>query len=349
MSHSSAATVQPETRASPGRIFVLGRNRSGTKWLTNQISNHPQVAAITAANTGVLEANLFEHLPRMFGDLTINDHYYAFLAAFMKSSYFHRSGLPESCLFEQRHDDYLEFFSTFMDNLAHSRGASHWLQKGSSHMFPVLLERFPDAKFIVMRREDVLANVRSSVALKGAASAARNKPLLVARELASYYLHRAIELDHLHHPNVHLVTYERLSGAKAEVMREVCAYLELEFDDVVLEDAFPPNTSFARSKPTEVFTQRDLRTFALLRPLFSSLPADVLLGLQRLRPKRGPRKGQRLLIAGAFRTFRNDVEARNSKAANGGKQDPAAGSIGPVAGVLEAGSERPDGDENPTR
>src|SRR5690606_28021639 len=104
MLHSSAAEAQPGDRASPGRIFVLGRNRSGTKWLTNQISNHPQVAAITATNTGVLEANLFEHLPRMFGDLSINDHYYAFLAAFMKSSFFHRSGLPESCLYEKRHD-----------------------------------------------------------------------------------------------------------------------------------------------------------------------------------------------------------------------------------------------------
>src|SRR5690606_16112980 len=237
---------------------------------------------------------------------------YAFLAAFMKSSFFHRSGLPESYLFERRHHDYLEFFSALMDRLAQARGASHWLQKGSSHMFPLLLARFPEAKFIAMRREDVLANVRSSVALKGAGSAERNKPLLLARELASYYLHRAIELDHLDYPNVRLVTYERLRGSKTEVMKEVCEFLELEFDDVVLEDAFPPNTSFARTKPAEVFTPLDLRTFALLKPLFSLLPVRLWRGLHDLRPKREPRKGQRLLISGAFKTFRPEVEALSS-------------------------------------
>lgn len=297
----------------PGRIFVLGRNRSGTKWLTNQISNHPQVAAITAPKTGVLEANLFEHLPRMFGDLKVNDNYYAFLAAFMKSSYFHRSGVNESFLYEVRYDDYLRFFDALMGRLAAQRGATHWLQKGSSQMFPVLLERFPEAKFIVMRREDVLANVRSSVALRGAGSDTRNKPAMVARELASYYLHRAIELDHLERANVRVVTYEQLSSDKERVMKTVCEHLGLAYDEAVLEDRFPPNTSFSRGKRSEVFTPLDLRTFALLRPLFRALPVTLLRAMNRARPKRTPPKGQRLLIAGAFKTFRYEVEARRAE------------------------------------
>lgn len=299
----------PNDRVLPGRIFVLGRNRSGTKWLTNQISNHPEVAAITAAGTGVLEANLFGQLPQMFGDLEINDHYYAFLAAFMKSSFFHRSGLPESVLYERRHTDYLEFFAWFMDRLAEVRGTKFWLQKGSSLMFPVLLRTFPDAKFIVMRREDVLANVRSSVALRGAGSAEQHKPRMVARELASYYLHRAIELDHLELPNVRLATYERLRSDKEGVLREVCEFLGLEFSAALLEDSFPPNTSYRKSKPEEVFTGLDNRTFALLQPLFRSLPTPFLRALHGARGRSRPRKGQRLLIAGSFKTFRREVEA----------------------------------------
>lgn len=308
----------------PGQIFVLGRNRSGTKWLTNQIANHPAVAAITAPETGALEANIFEHLPKMFGDLAINDNYYAFLAAFMKSSYFHRSGLPESALFGLRHNGYLELFAFLMDRLAAERGREYWLQKGSSLMLPELKRVFPGAKYLIMRRTNVLDNVRSSIALKGANSAKRNKPLLVAREISSYYLHRGVEQVHLVQPNVHLVNYEAMKVDKVGVMRAVCEFIGLEYDPVVLEDAFPPNTSYKRKKRDDVLTHADRRAFEIMRPVIGALPLPLLRRLYHGRVRRAPRKGEKLLISGAFKSFRREVEARYPQTAEDSGGSPKA-------------------------
>lgn len=299
-----------EGTSEPKQIFVLGRNRSGTKWLTNQVSNHPQVAAITAPETGVLEANIFEHLPRMFGDLSIDDHYYAFLAAFAKSSFFARSGLPESVLFEQRHERYLDLFAFMMDRLADERRCDYWLQKGSSLMLPELMRRFPAAKFLIMRRIDVLANVSSSIALKRANSAKQDKPRLLAREVASYYLHRATEQQYRGRANCHFVEYESMRADKEQVMRAACQFIGLEFSPEVLVDAFPPNTSFRRRRRDEVLTSNDLRFFKVADAVLKRMPLAVLRRVYEGRLRRPPRKGERLLIAGAFKTFRRDIEER---------------------------------------
>lgn len=296
-------------------MFVLGRNRSGTKWLTNQVSSHPEVAAITAPEIGVLESILLEHMQMMFGDLSIDDHYYGFLAAFMHSSYFTCSGLPESVLFERRHTDYLEFFGYFMNRLAEHRGTRFWLQKGSSLLLPRLREAFPDAKFLLMRRTNVLENVSSSIALSGANSSVRSKPLLVARTLASYYAHRGIEQRYLSDPNVMLFTYESMRTDKKRVLRSACEFLGLEFDERMLHDAFPPNTSFKRVNRKEVLTRLDRLAFDVLDPLFSALPGSLVYGLQKRVSRTGPRKGQRVLIEGAFRTFRHDIESGGASAA----------------------------------
>lgn len=305
-----------------GQIFVLGRNRSGTKWLTNQLSNHPEVAAITGPETGVLEANLFEHLPKMFGDLGISDHYYAFLACFAKSSYFLRTGLPESVLFERRHESYLEVFRFLMERLAESRGASAWLQKGNSLMLPALQAEFPNARFLIMRRSNVVDNVRSSIALNAGQTAGRRMPAVIARELASYYLHRGIEEEFIGRANVHLVTYEAMVGGKERVLREVSDFVGLDFDPVMLEDAYPRNTSYKKAKRADVLTGADLRTFEVLEPVIRAMPVSVLRRLYQGGVRPDPRPGERVLMPGSFKVFRTQVE--QAAGAARGADDPVA-------------------------
>ncbi|HZJ09901.1 MAG TPA: sulfotransferase, partial [Trueperaceae bacterium] len=271
MAEPSRARQPIGARDAPGQILVLGRNRSGTKWLSNQVANHPAVAAITAPRIGVLEANLFSHFPRMFGDLSVDDHYYAFLAAFMRSSYFHGSGLPESVLYDRRHTDYLAFFGHFMDRLAAARAAESWLQKGSSLLLPRLHGAFPEARFLIMRRTNVLENVRSSVALRLASRPVRVGPVLLGRELASYYLHRGVEQAYVGHPNVQLVTYESLRADKEQVLRAVCEFLQLDFDPAVLVDTFPANTSYKKVRRETVLSVADVRAFRVLEPLIRAL------------------------------------------------------------------------------
>ncbi|MBA7629902.1 hypothetical protein ES703_37409 [subsurface metagenome] len=49
--------------ASP--IFVIGKNRSGTKWLSNVIANHKDIACIQhELFGGILEANVISRMPK---------------------------------------------------------------------------------------------------------------------------------------------------------------------------------------------------------------------------------------------------------------------------------------------
>ena len=42
------------------RIIIIGMDRSGTKWISNEISNHPDIIAIRdEEHNGILETNMF--------------------------------------------------------------------------------------------------------------------------------------------------------------------------------------------------------------------------------------------------------------------------------------------------
>ncbi len=44
-------------------IFIVGTNRSGTKWLSNILANHPDVAAVQTERTlGIVETYMFDSL-----------------------------------------------------------------------------------------------------------------------------------------------------------------------------------------------------------------------------------------------------------------------------------------------
>ena len=294
-------------------IFVVGRNRSGTKWLSNSIGNHPDVSCIRSGlgrRTGILEANLFQHFPAIFGDLSIDDHYYAFLASFKHSNYFLLTGLPESVLYERRHPDYLSLFHFLMDRTAEARGKPMWLQKATSLMLPELHRAFPDAKFIVIQRMNVRDNVRSSIALGSRGSALeRHKPKRVARELLSYYVHRATERAYLHHPNVLRVTYEDLRERRESTLRQVCDFVGLAFHASLMEDLYQPNSSFVARKRDRVFTSVDAWVYRLLHPFARAVPGSMLRSFQAMEQRLvGRRRDGRRLVSGAFGMYRNEVE-----------------------------------------
>ncbi|MFO7544706.1 MAG: sulfotransferase [Trueperaceae bacterium] len=327
-------------------IFVVGRNRSGTKWLANSISNHEDVSSIRGARserTGVLEANLFLHFPAIFGDLSINDHYYAFLASFKHSNYFLLTGLPESVLYEKRHLDYLSLFRFLMDRTAEARGQPMWLQKASSLMLPELYRAFPDARFVVIQRTNVRDNVRSSIALGSRGKALdRHKPNRVARELFSYYVHRATERAYLHHPNVLRVTYEDMRERREATLREVCAFVGLTFDACVLEDRYRPNSSFVARKRDEVLTPVDTRVFQLLHPFARVVPGSMLRFFQGMEQRLlGPRRQGRRLISGAFGMYRNEVERHSKGVIDAGAAVSLPTRVPDTATRTASGSSRP--------
>ena len=147
-------------------IFVFGKNRSGTKWLSNLIANHSDVACLQlASSSGIAETNLFQNFPDTFGDLTHKENRLAFLACYTRTTAFKISGLSERDLYEQRFDSYFEFFDQLMNKVAGRAQKAYWLQKGSSLELPQVIKHYPKAKFVIIRRGDAKANILSNLTL----------------------------------------------------------------------------------------------------------------------------------------------------------------------------------------
>ena len=83
------------------KIFVLGKNRSGTKWLSNIILNNKEIAGIQSNyHRGILETNLFNVFNRKFGNLKRRDDYIAFVEVFTATDFFKLTGLSKELLYK---------------------------------------------------------------------------------------------------------------------------------------------------------------------------------------------------------------------------------------------------------
>jgi len=71
------------------KIFVIGKNRSGTKWLSNTIANHQKIACIQRPGAGgILETNIINRMPNIFGTLKKDNNFIGFIECFSQTNYF---------------------------------------------------------------------------------------------------------------------------------------------------------------------------------------------------------------------------------------------------------------------
>lgn len=261
-------------------FFVIGKNRSGTKWLSNIIAKHPDVTCVQGEGfSGILESNLFFQFPRAFGDLRQDENYCAMAACFSKTSYFRITGLDEKVLFAKKIVDYHEFLRHVLDAYAEKEKTSYWLQKASPQVLPQLYTAFPDATFVVINR-NITDSIRSSIAL---ARRDGTKVRSIFSEMALYQLGKKIYDQFKRKRNVLFVTFEQLKEDRESVTKRVCEFVHLDFVDEMLEDDFEKNTSFKN----EANRQRALSRFdecciAFFAPLFRLVPLILLRASRRM-------------------------------------------------------------------
>jgi len=281
-------------------IFVIGRNRSGTKWLSNLIGNHPDVACVQRPGAGgILETNVFTTMPAVFGDLSVDENYLGMAVCFARTNFFRLTGLEERVLFEDPPRDYAGLFRRVMDLYAEKQGASRWLQKAGVYCLADLMGAFGDAAFLVIER-DLEPNVRSALGL-GMAMHGRKGSVL--RETVSYCLAQKRARRWRRRANVMYVRFEDLRADREAVLREACGFLELDFRPEMLEDRFEKNTSFrTRVRREDVLTRRDRAVMRLAAGLCRPLPARLLEALRG----RGRRSRQRF-VPRTFDLFKQDI------------------------------------------
>ena len=282
-------------------IFVIGKTRSGTKWLSNIIAKHPEVACVQGEDyTGILESNLFYQFPQIFGDLRHDENYCAMAACFSKTSYFQTMELDEKVLFAKKIDDYHEFFRHVMDAYSEKEGKSHWLQKSNPLVLSQLHAAFPDAQFVIINR-DIVDNIRSSVTL-----ARRNgdKEPSIISEVALYQFGRKIYEQFKGKRNVLFITYEELKEDRETSVKRICEFVHLDFVGEMLEDDFRKNTSFKNeSSRSEALSRFDEYCIAILGPCFRFVPLS-LLRVSRMMFGRHRDRHQRRFVSASFLMLR---------------------------------------------
>ena len=288
----SSLAAEPGTKPVP--LIVVGMNRSGTKWLSNILCNHPEVAGIQSPlHTGILETNFFGTVQRMFGDALPVDHYVGLVEMWAQSDFFKASGVEKELFYRlrPRPTGPLQMFLTLMDDVARRRGARYWLQKTSPLVAREILPRLPHARVVVTKRA-TLPLLESTVRLRRDLGE-RISPLRAAAIFAlEDKILRRIEAG----AGVLVTSYERIESDAAGEISRLCAALELRYDAGLLRVPFDRNTSFQSARDRSVFSPLERIMLRTTTAAARWIPLELLA---RLRDRL--RKQDARLVEGTFR------------------------------------------------
>ena len=264
-------------------VFVLGKHRSGTTWLANQLCAHADVAGVQHdRHFGIHESAYFERVSGRFGDLDVGTNYVEFVRVLGASDYFRLAGATEDFLYSLWPTTYEDVFRAVMDRFAEQQGATHWVEKSPGHTPRVakLHAMYPDARFIGIVR-DPMDVVRSATARSMATPGSSQEPLVRARRIARVvtswaYYNRAMEDFARRSDTLRIVTYRRLREHNTDVLQELCNHLGLTFDARMQADAFQRDTSFGQgaARP-EVLDERERRLVAEMVRALDAVPLSA--------------------------------------------------------------------------
>ncbi len=255
------------------RIFVLGKDRSGTKWLSNIILNSDKVKGIQSEyHRGIVETNLFEVFPSIFGTLNRIDNYIAFVETFTSGDFFRLTGLEKKLLYENRFKDYLTVFEFVMDAFTRKEGGKAWLQKAHILNFFKLKKKFPDANFIIIERA-FLDNVKSAInfqkkiGIKGS----------LTREVLLYILSKKARKKIIRKFPVFFIKYSDIKNKNIELLIKIFEFAGIEFKECFLDVSYRKNTSFSNREEKERYGKWfDVKSLFLYY-LFSCIPFKIMI------------------------------------------------------------------------
>lgn len=269
----------------PTPIFVLGKHRSGTTWLGNQLCEHPLIAGVTHEHhDGIHESAYFSRVYGRYGDLKHKQNFVEFVEATHKSDIFRLIGADKTALYKLWPTSYEAVFYTLMDRYAQKKGARYWLDKTPEHTLMVeeIAALYPDAKFIAISRdaEDVLA---STVGRYSKEKMRRKKQLLFLTTLSWLHSNKTVQRFADTSNRIFLTRYETLKSDPEGTCREICKFLDLPFDPAMLKQTYMPNTTFqAGVKRSSVLTPQEKRLVRLTARIGNLMPVSVVDAVRRI-------------------------------------------------------------------
>lgn len=225
--------LKPKMQTSiQGRVFLVGCPRSGTTLLQSLLAAHPQIASFPESHffrflcrsrpvwrraLGLVSPATKQRFEKFLEDLNCQDT---------------QAYLPKLPL--QRH--YVRAFNTLLDTLTYQQQKNIWLEKTPDHIRNItyIETQVDKAKFIHLIRNgaDVVASLydvrkKYSEQWRGECS--------IEQCVNKWIKDVKTSLQHLHKPNHILVCYEELVENPSLVLKELCQFISIEFDETMLK------------------------------------------------------------------------------------------------------------------
>jgi len=223
----------PEQTAGP--VFVVGMNGSGTTMLLDCLGRHPALYAFP------METRLIPYLMSRvseFGDLSDDANFGRLWDEVRNLGVFRlaNGGQPVPLPGDWR--DYSRSLAAVLDGVfryfAAREGKRRWCEKTPQHAqhLLALAKQFPDARFIQVIRDgrDCAASFHRRWRRQPELTIYRWKKVVAIGQAQGRRLPEGRYLE---------MRYEDLTAAPETSLRRVCDFLELSFDDAVLESAQP--------------------------------------------------------------------------------------------------------------
>lgn len=268
-------------------LFVLGKQRSGTTWLANQLCEHSSIKGPRHTHHGgIHESAYFSHIYNRYGKLDQKTNYVEFVEAIAASDLMQILEVDKAFLYSLWPTSYEAVFRSVMDRYADARGARYWLDKTPEHTLLVdeLAALYPDAKFIAITR-DVHDVVNSTVGRYGD-ELMRRRELRLTKATLSWSRHRKTIARFAHASDrILVIRYETLRSNTEQVYCQICNFLELEFEPDMLKQAYKANTTFQKGRERDkTLSVSDRQLIRVVAELGNVIPLPLLNGL-------GPRNG----------------------------------------------------------
>ena len=266
-------------------LFVLGKQRSGTTWLSTQLSQHSQIACVRDDHhSGIEESAYFSHVAGRYGDLSKKTNYVEFVEVVAVSDFMRILGIDKDFLYALWPTTYEGVFEAVMTRLAQRKGSRYWLDKTPEHTLIAdkLAALYPNAKFVAILRDahDVM---RSSIGRYGDKTLRHRRYLLARGTLNLAHHNQEIRRFARRSERVHTVRFEDMKSDAEGVFRDVCRFLELDFEPGVLEEAYRPNTTFVRGRErNRVLSEGDKRIVDLTMSVGKYLPVHFFRAVKRV-------------------------------------------------------------------
>ncbi len=258
----------------PIPIFVIGMNRSGTKWLSNELSRHSEISSVRNEVTGIRETNMFVAFANKF-DISILDEYIGLVELWAATDFFKRTGVDKKILLEreQRPRSSVEVFEIVMDQFARLQNTKHWLQKTNPIIGSQLTKMRPAARFVIIVR-NMKDQIRSNLA--------RTYPnpgfMVIARAVFSYVRDKKILDRIVRETDCPVVKYESLKSDRENVLRNILTGWNLDPETVESDNDLKPNTSFGDNKKrADYFSGFNHFVISAVSFFANLIPASILV------------------------------------------------------------------------